>query len=204
MAASSAVVAACTAAAVEKLEVHRRADDAIAQLPVRRIASERSRPLPTVGHAELLAAGCLPWAGTVASPGPLERDDRKAVGRWGEALVYNYLLATLPASRRVTWLNQHEETRAPYDLTICSSGQRAHRGGGGDTVFVEVKTTRYPEHNVFELSYNEWEFMTNEPPVRFHIYRVSGAGDPAGARLTIIEEPLKAVREGAVKLCMAV
>ena len=97
----------------------------------------------------------------------------------------------------------HEETRAPYDLTICSRGGEAHRGGG-ESVFVEVKTTRYPDHNVFELSYNEWEFMASEPPVRVHIYRVSGAGDPAGARLTILEEPLRAVREGAVKLCMAV
>ena len=41
------------------------------------------------------------------------RAELAAVGRWGEALVYNLLLATLPPSRRVDWLNQEAETRAP-------------------------------------------------------------------------------------------
>ena len=78
-------------------------------------------------------------------------------------------------------------------------------GAGADApAFIEVKTTRYADHNIFQLSYFEWAFISAEPPVNYHNYRVSGAGDPAGCRLTIIEDPLSAVKEGAVRLCMAV
>eukprot|EP00962_Isochrysis_galbana_P030758 scaffold9993_cov101-Isochrysis_galbana.AAC.13 len=47
-------------------------------------------------------------------------------------------------------------------------------------------------------------FLSREPPVRYHIYRVSGAGEPAGPKLTIIEDPLLALKEGRVRLCMAI
>jgi len=51
------------------------------------------------------------------------------VGRWGEALVHNYLLATLPPHRRVEWLNETDETKAPYDLKISErSGLSGPRG----------------------------------------------------------------------------
>ena len=157
-----------------------------------------------------VAAGSAvsPWHGTLRCL-PLDTTDRAAVGRWGEALVYNYLLATLPPERAVTWLNRTEETRAPYDLTICERGKSAHRGGGGTrssgvSVFVEVKTTRYRDSNVFDLSYFEWEFMSHEPPVQYHIYHVTSAGDPAGAKITIIEDPVQAMKDDSTRLCMAV
>ena len=90
-----------------------------------------------------------------------------------------------------------------------SGGKSAHRGGGGTSssavsVFIEVKTTRYRESNVFDLSYFEWEFMSHEPPVRYHIYHVTGAGDPAGARITIIEDPVQAMKDESSRLCMAI
>jgi hypothetical protein len=149
-----------------------------------------------------------PWHGTLSCL-PLDTTDRAAVGRWGEALVYNYLLATLPPERAVTWLNRTEETRAPYDLTVCERGKSAHRGGGGTSssavsIFIEVKTTRYRDSNVFDLSYFEWEFMSHEPPVRYHIYHVTGAGDPAGAKITIIEDPVQAMKDESSRLCMAI
>ena len=72
------------------------------------------------------------------------------------------------------------------------------------SVFIEVKTTRYRESNVFDLSYFEWEFMSHEPPVRYHIYHVTGAGDPAGARITIIEDPVQAMKDESSRLCMAI
>ena len=157
-----------------------------------------------------VAAGSAvsPWHGTLSCL-PLDTADRAAVGRWGEALVYNYLLATLPPERAVTWLNRTEETRAPYDLTVCERGKSAHRGGGGTSssavsIFIEVKTTRYRDSNVFDLSYFEWEFMSHEPPVRYHIYHVTGAGDPAGAKITIIEDPVQAMKDDSTRLCMAV
>ena len=54
------------------------------------------------------------------------------------------------------------------------------------------------------MSYAEFDFMSREPPVRYHIYRVSGAGQPGGARITIIDEPMRALREGGIRLCLVV
>ena len=71
-------------------------------------------------------------------------------------------------------------------------------------MFVEVKTTRYADHNVFELTYREWEFLSREPPVTYRIFRVSGAADPASARISIIEAPLQDIKEGRLRLCVAV
>ena len=158
------------------------------------------------------ASAICPWRGSLPCS-PLDMSDLPAVGRWGEALVYNYLRATLPPERCAAWLNEESETKAPYDLTISARGHAAHRGGGSGSgsgsgaavsVFVEVKTTRHRDANVFDLSYFEWEFLSREPPVRYHIYHVRGAGDPAGATITIIEDPLQAVKDGAIRLCLAV
>jgi hypothetical protein len=175
----------------------------IAPLPARLAPPRGVDPLPKPPPMSLHGWGCVPWHGAIASPGELDRGDRHAVGRWGEALVHNYLKATLPPSHCVTWLNQSEETKAPYDLTISPRGQTAHRGGGkasGGSVFCEVKTTRYADHNAFELSYFEWQFMASEPPVEYHIYRVC----VQGPTITVIEDPLQAIKDGRVRLCMAV
>ena len=199
-------------AAPAAVRVHalRRADGAIATVPPRlapsRPLSSSIRPV-VVSGAAMGALGCLPWHGTITCAEPLNATDAWSVGRWGEALVYAYLRATLPPSRRVEWVNGAEETRAPYDLTISEHGQRAHRGGGGGALactFIEVKTTRYLEHNAFALSYPEWAFLAAEPPVRYQIVRVSGAGDPRGVRLTVIDEPLQRVKDGELRLCMAI
>ena len=53
-------------------------------------------------------------------------------------------------------------------------------------------------------SYCEWTFLSHEPPPRYHIYHVCGAGDPVGATITVIEDPLQAVKDGAIRLCLAV
>ena len=110
---------------------------------------------------------------------------------------------------QVCWLNEKEETRAPYDLTVTErSAGPAHCGGGGGSgaasIFIEVKTTRHRDANVFDLSYCEWTFLSHEPPPRYHIYHVCGAGDPVGTTITVIEDPLQAVKDGAIRLCLAV
>ena len=76
-------------------------------------------------------------------------------------------------------------------------------GGGEGPCFVEVKTTRHSDHHVFLLSFAEWDFITREPPVRYHIYRVSGVGSAAGVRVTVIEDVLQAVKDGRVRLCLS-
>jgi hypothetical protein len=38
--------------------------------------------------------------------------------RWGEALVYQYLLSQRRRGWSVKWLNEGDETRAAYDLEL--------------------------------------------------------------------------------------
>ena len=72
----------------------------------------------------------------------------------------------------------------------------------GGCAFIEVKTSRFAEQNVFELSMPEWAFMSAEPPVRLDLYRVNLV--PSGATITVVEDALAALKAGSVRLCMAV
>jgi hypothetical protein len=67
-----------------------------------------------------------------------------------------------------------------------------------------VKTSRFDDLNVFELSLWEWQFATGNPRVRYHIYRVLNAGDPNKVRIVVIEDVLQMIQERKVKLCLAV
>jgi hypothetical protein len=169
------------------------------------------------------AVGADSSASGSSSSGPgggwaLDACDLKAVGRWGEALVYQYLVsqhlhlhrhctsgasaaastgsgAGAGAGTAVEWVNEREESRAAYDIVT--------RGRGG-TTFVEVKTTRFDDLNVFEMSLWEWQFATALPRVRYHLYRVFNAGDLDKVRIVVVEDVLQMVSERRVKLCLAV
>ena len=176
-------------------------------------AAERTHTV----HGHLLE-GCLPWSGSVPAPGATPPGGAAGgLGRWGEALVYNFLLATRwvrmlcaaarPRSRsrrpgcRVQWMNRDEEGRSPFDIKLQSAD-----GALSSTTFIEVKTTGTADRNVFELSPAEWEFAATGPAVRFHIYRVyaPSAAGPAAVRIAVIENPVQLVKEGIIKLCLAV
>jgi hypothetical protein len=45
------------------------------------------------------------------------------VGRWGEAFVYQYLLQRYP-DRTIIWENEHEESKAFYDIRMVGSHLR--------------------------------------------------------------------------------
>ena len=144
----------------------------------------------TVSGAAL--AACAPWR--------CDASDARAVGRWGEALVYNYLLATRPGWT-VTWLNEREESLSFYDVKLESPVSA--ETGGRRTIFVEVKTTRSRDKNVFEMSPNEWSFASR-PGVDYRVYRVFSAGDADNVRLTVVRDPFRSVNERAVALCLAI
>jgi len=194
---------------------------------------------------------CVPWtasvvagaaaagtaAGTAAALAPsgvppllLDPSDQRAVGRWGEALVYQYLLLASGAalgvggagggggggggsgqgSVDVEWANERGESRAFYDIKLTPRQGRGggSLGGGGApmlsrTVYVEVKATASLSKNVFELSLQEWEFAS-KPGVRFDVYRVFGAGDPQRARIVVVEDVARALREQRAQLCLAI
>lgn len=73
---------------------------------------------PTIGSADLARVAAVPWSGHLAlAPPALDVTDSRAVGRWGEALVYAYLVATT-RNAVVEWVNEVGETRAPYDIVV--------------------------------------------------------------------------------------
>lgn len=146
-------------------------------------------PHPCVEVNRLSA--CLPWHQD------LDYNDTRAVGRWGEALVYQFLLSHYP-DWRVEWVNQEEETRAPYDLKMTDDKGTEH-----STVYVEVKTSRFVGKNVFEISYDEWDFASR-PGIHYHIYRVNGAADPRNLSIHILRDPVRAAREQRAGLCLAI
>ena len=73
-----------------------------------------------------------PWLGS------LDTTDTRSVGRWGESLVYQYLLfISRGVSTDVCWINELEETRAAYDLTVTK------RIGGGREMLAYVSIHKY-------------------------------------------------------------
>jgi len=87
------------------------------------------------------------------------------VGRFGEALVYQYLMKLhSPVSNSdgaarlvgLEWVNREVESRAPYDLVL-----RLQEPGNTfvSTHYIEVKSTRSDNKHIFEFSLAELEFM---------------------------------------------
>lgn len=130
----------------------------------------------------------------------LDTKDTRAVGRWGEKLVYQYLLSSSSIRQGnhnlVEWLNEKEETNSFYDIKVtdCKSGR---------VTFVEVKTTRFDDKNAFEISPWEWDFAT-KPGVQYYIYRVYNAGDKSKVRVQVVRNPAAAVREHKVKMALVI
>jgi hypothetical protein len=138
-------------------------------------------------------ASCIPVDNS------FDTNDTYSIGRWGESLVYQYLVLKENKST-VTWMNLDTETRASYDITVITPTNDNRE----ITTYIEVKSTRYPYNNVFELSLWEWEFATKMPSVNFNIYRVFNVGDPKTVRIAIITDVLRMITEGSIKLCVAI
>eukprot|EP00658_Telonema_sp_P-2_P003323 TRINITY_DN11225_c0_g1_i1.p1 TRINITY_DN11225_c0_g1~~TRINITY_DN11225_c0_g1_i1.p1 ORF type:complete len:342 (+),score=74.52 TRINITY_DN11225_c0_g1_i1:137-1162(+) len=138
----------------------------------------------------------------VESAVPWEREldchDLTAVGRWGEALVYQLVLQQAGAGRQVSWVNRDGETRAAYDITVSDLKGTLH-----STCFIEVKSTRFEDKNVFPLSLCEWDFAS-KPGVDYRVYRVYCAGSKDRVRVAVVDDLHRAVREGKAQLCLAV
>ena len=124
--------------------------------------------------------------------------DTRAVGRWGEALVYQYLLASYPARENhlVEWLNAEGETNSFYDIKVTDVAT-------GRVTFVEVKSTRFDDKNAFEISPWEWDFAT-KPSVDYHIYRVYNAGDKKRVRVCVVRDPATLCREHKISMALVI
>lgn len=150
----------------------------------RRISNEQLRP-------------CLPFCpvgrGRGRGPAAREDDGMREAGRWGEALIYQYLLLT-HAGARVTWLNEGAESGLGYDLELRQ---------GGKVTYVEVKSSRHAGKNVFQISSREWE-LARKMGDGYHLYRVYAAMDPALVTVDHIVDPARMLESGQVALCLAV
>lgn len=174
------------------------------------------------GPADLAGLSVLmPWVvhsrvqGAMPPPSGYEgrlSDVLREVGRWGEALVYNFIQTKHPTAD-VVWVNKDGETRSPYDIVVtlpkdvvATDGTNSSTGStaGPSTIYIEVKTSRFPDLNVFDLSMCEWEFATCDPYINYHIYRVYNAGDPSRVHMARVVDIKRAIQAGTVRLCLAI
>ncbi|CAE7717581.1 NOV [Symbiodinium sp. CCMP2592] len=127
----------------------------------------------------------------------LPQEEREKVGRWGEQFVYEYLQKKLEhedSQKRVVWVNEVEETGFQYDLRIEDSTS------GDVEAYVEVKTSRAKDKQLFEMSYREWTFAQKEGG-KFVIFRVSNAGKE-DVELCSITNPFRQWKELNLGLCL--
>lgn len=125
--------------------------------------------------------------------------DNKETGKWGEILVYHYLLKQKDENSHimhVIWCNETAETGLPYDITVhCCDEQKEW------VVYIEVKSTTSDTKEFFEISSKQVLFA-QEKKENFHIYRIFSAGDPEKVQLLRIENLSLRLDQNQVRLCM--
>ncbi len=67
-----------------------------------------------------------------------------------------------------------------------------------------MKSTQFGDKNVFQVSWQEWEFITTLPRVKYDIYRVYHAGDGNKARIVKYPDVFNLMLERKIQLCLAV
>lgn len=126
----------------------------------------------------------------------MTKEEREAIGRWGEQYVYDQLRQSYEQSNPslvVTWVNEHEESGHPYDLTISQDDKIVE--------YVEVKATRTMEKGVFEISMNELDQAAIHGS-SYSIYRVFNAGNASLCRVIRMKNPIALVRQKKMQLAL--
>jgi hypothetical protein len=136
---------------------------------------------------------CIPWTDSTTSS-----LDNHAIGRWGEALVYKYLLLHA-GDCNVEWVNQSSETLASYDIIVAEK-----KGGSFNKTFVEVKSTKFDDKNTFSISWTELDFIMTHPRPKYDIYRVFNAGNRDKVRIVIVRNVFDLIQSKQVALCLAI
>ncbi|KAG6611350.1 Phosphoserine aminotransferase [Phytophthora cinnamomi] len=133
---------------------------------------------------------------SLSLPNTMTKEEREAIGRWGEEYVFNQLKqqhAESKSDQTVEWVNEMEESGLPYDLTVSSAGKVVE--------YIEVKSTRTMEKGVFEISMNELDQAAIHGST-YSIYRVFNAGNPALCRVIRMKNPVSLVRQRKVQLAL--
>ena len=154
-------------------------------------ASSSRTVFPTKISTADVRAHC-PWWNDV------EISDKPRGGTMGR--IARVSLPALPARRLARHVDEPRRKRPRASTTSSSRG-----ADGAETIFVEVKTTKFGDKNVFEMSPWEWDFA-QKPGVSksYHIYRVYGAGDVDKVRVEVVKDPARLVREHEVRMCLAI
>ncbi|CAI5746147.1 unnamed protein product [Peronospora destructor] len=146
-------------------------------------------PLPSSSH---FGTGMQP----LSLSNTMSKEEREAVGRWGEEYVYNQLKqqhADSESNLIVEWLNEKEESGLPYDLTLSLENKVVE--------YIEVKSTRTTEKGVFEISMNELDQAAIHGST-YCIYRVFNAGNSALCRVIRMKNPISLVRQRKIQLAL--
>ncbi|XP_033634434.1 uncharacterized protein LOC117295789 isoform X1 [Asterias rubens] len=120
--------------------------------------------------------------------------DMSDVGRWGEKLVYKYLIemAKDDPSVTVNWINEYQESGEPYDIIL---------NHGDSEVYIEVKSTLRDQKELFEISSREVVFAQAHQKY-FHLYRVYNVGKTSAVRLCRVCNLADRLDKKEVKLFM--
>lgn len=125
------------------------------------------------------------------------------IGRWGEALVAEYLQGQkeLGNISDYKWANTEEETGSPYDFEVQIAGENDENDICKN--YIEVKSTLANDKEVFEISIQQIKFA-NRKKSSYHIYRVFNAGNSERVRLIRITNLDMRLTNKQVKLCMLI
>ncbi|TKY59983.1 hypothetical protein E2542_SST17078 [Spatholobus suberectus] len=122
--------------------------------------------------------------------GTFDAAQAKVTGRLGEFLACKYFVNKV-GKTAVRWVNEVNETGLPYDLVI---------GEDNNKEFIEVKATRSPRKDWFNISMREWQFA-NDRGESFSIAFVAIMGNNV-ARITIFKDPVKLCQLGELQLAV--
>ncbi len=140
----------------------------------------------------------------------LSREDKKAIGKWGEQYALKCLKAKLidkyPEGKieetsngftiyldellivEVHWLNAIDDVGEGYDIKVVENSVEE---------YIEVKSTTTDTKDWFDVSEKQWKSMKGEGN-KFHIYRVYNAGTDK-AKIGVITNPYEKWQEGNIK-----
>ena len=136
-----------------------------------------------------------------------ENPNKEDIGRWGEQCVFEFLrnqAQFVPPGEEVEiiWMNENENTTAPYDLEI-----RRRLTGKEDpntvVTYVEVKATSSDQNGVFEISVPELQFALAKKEA-LHLYRVFNAGNLNCLRIRRLQNLAAQLERKNVKLCVVI
>nr|KYP67781.1 hypothetical protein KK1_024134 [Cajanus cajan] len=122
--------------------------------------------------------------------GTFDAAQARVTGRLGEFLACKYFVDKF-GKTAVRWVNEVNETGLPYDLVI---------GEDNNKEFIEVKATRSPRKDWFNISVREWQ-LAKDRGESFSIAFVAIMANNV-ARITIFKDPVKLCQLGELQLAV--